>query len=78
VADIGENKDNTAIVAAIVSMAKALELTVVAEGVETESQLEVLTRLECDEAQGYLFSRPISVEKARNLVVGSMRLSNAG
>lgn len=78
VADIGENDDSTAIVSAIVSMAKALELTVVAEGVETPAQLEALTELACDEAQGYLFSRPLSMQKARNLVSGSIRLSNTG
>ena len=77
VADIGENEHSTAIVSAIVSLAKALELTVVVEGVETETQLRALTEFDCDEAQGYLFSYPLSVDAARDLVVGSTRLSNA-
>jgi diguanylate cyclase (GGDEF)-like protein/PAS domain S-box-containing protein len=46
------------IVAAIVSMARSLELTVTAEGVETEDQVEQLRRLGCDFAQGWYFGRP--------------------
>ena len=47
------------IVAAVIDLAHALGLQVVAEGVETPRQLEVLRELECDYAQGYLFSRPV-------------------
>ncbi len=43
----------------MINLAHALGLQVVAEGVETERQLEVLDRLGCDFAQGYLFSRPV-------------------
>lgn len=49
-----------AIVKAIISLAQSLELKVVAEGVETEFQLACLLNHDCDEAQGYLFSRPVS------------------
>lgn len=52
-------KDSLAIVRAIVAMAHALNLKVVAEGVETEGQLEVLRAVRCDEFQGYLCSKPI-------------------
>ena len=48
------------IVAAIVALAKNLKLTVLAEGVETKDQLSFLRNLNCDAAQGYLFSRPVS------------------
>jgi EAL domain-containing protein (putative c-di-GMP-specific phosphodiesterase class I) len=54
------NADSGApIVAAIVGMARSLKLRVVAEGVETAAQLAFLRGLECDEAQGYYFSRPV-------------------
>ncbi|MBA2580644.1 MAG: EAL domain-containing protein [Thermoleophilaceae bacterium] len=55
---LGERADDRALVTAITSMAHALDLTVVAEGVETPAQLDVLRRLDCDLAQGYLFARP--------------------
>ena len=49
----------TTIVAAIISMGKSLNLRVIAEGVETHEELAFLQGRECDEAQGYYFSRPI-------------------
>jgi EAL domain-containing protein (putative c-di-GMP-specific phosphodiesterase class I) len=59
VRDLGEEPGEAAIVSAIISMARALALRVVAEGVETESQLAVLKTLGCDEYQGYFFSEPL-------------------
>jgi EAL domain-containing protein (putative c-di-GMP-specific phosphodiesterase class I) len=53
---------NGAIVRAIVTLAQQLGLRVVAEGVETQEELELLCRLGCDLMQGYLFSRPMRVE----------------
>lgn len=47
------------IVSSIISMAHTLRMSVVAEGVETAEQLEALKRLDCDEAQGYLFGKPV-------------------
>ncbi|WP_442946108.1 EAL domain-containing protein [Noviherbaspirillum sp. Root189] len=44
-------------------MAKALGMRVIAEGVETDKQLQALRILECDEIQGYLFSRPLPPEE---------------
>jgi diguanylate cyclase (GGDEF)-like protein len=55
---LGTDDDDTAIVAAVVAMAHALQLSVVAEGVETALQLERLRTLGCEQAQGYLFGRP--------------------
>jgi EAL domain-containing protein (putative c-di-GMP-specific phosphodiesterase class I) len=43
----------------VINLAHALGLQVIAEGVESELQLEELERLDCDYAQGYLFSRPV-------------------
>jgi len=59
VRDLGKNASDTAIVAAIVNMARALALRVVAEGVETKEQLAVLHDLGCDEHQGYFYSKPL-------------------
>jgi diguanylate cyclase (GGDEF)-like protein/PAS domain S-box-containing protein len=59
VRDIPHDQADMEIVAAVVAMAKNLKLTVLAEGVETEAQLTFLRRLQCDAAQGYLFSRPL-------------------
>jgi EAL domain-containing protein (putative c-di-GMP-specific phosphodiesterase class I) len=58
VRELGSGGDGAEIVAAVVNLAHALNLQVVAEGVETERQLIELRRLGCDFAQGYLFSRP--------------------
>jgi diguanylate cyclase (GGDEF)-like protein len=55
-------KDSLAIVRAVIAMAHALNLKVVAEGVELDSQLEVLRAAKCDEYQGYLCSKPVPPE----------------
>jgi EAL domain-containing protein (putative c-di-GMP-specific phosphodiesterase class I) len=60
--DIGQDQENTAIVRAIISMAKALNLTVTAEGIETVEQLDLLRGWNCDRGQGYLFARPMEAE----------------
>jgi EAL domain-containing protein (putative c-di-GMP-specific phosphodiesterase class I) len=51
-----------ALVSTIISLAHALKLKVVAEGVETEEQSRLLRLLNCDEIQGFLFSKPVPVE----------------
>ena len=58
--ELGQSKQGEIFVGAILSMAHALGMRVVAEGVETEQQAAILRRLGCDELQGYLLSRPIS------------------
>ena len=60
-----ENADDTSIVSTIISLAQALRLKVVAEGVETEEQAQLLRLLRCDQMQGYLFSPP--VPRARSI-----------
>ncbi len=59
VRDLTEDSDSAAIVRAIVQLGHTLQLTVIAEGVETEEQLAFLRKHGCDEAQGYLYSRPV-------------------
>jgi EAL domain-containing protein (putative c-di-GMP-specific phosphodiesterase class I)/GGDEF domain-containing protein len=60
--DMPGNTDDVAIAKTIVAMAKALDLSTVAEGVETEAQLELLKTLDCDEIQGFFFSRPLPAD----------------
>jgi diguanylate cyclase (GGDEF)-like protein/PAS domain S-box-containing protein len=64
--DVAVNPDDAAIATAIVSMAKGLNLKVIAEGIENEAQLSFLMEHGCDECQGYYFSRPLSVQDATN------------
>jgi diguanylate cyclase (GGDEF)-like protein/PAS domain S-box-containing protein len=61
--DIATNPDDSAITAAIISMAKSLHLKVIAEGVEDEAQMAFLRAHRCDEIQGYYFSKPLAVDK---------------
>ena len=62
VRELEANGEDRAIANAIISMGKALGLTVVAEGVETRGQDEFLSASMCDELQGYLFSKPVTPE----------------
>jgi sensor c-di-GMP phosphodiesterase-like protein len=59
VRELGTDAGDGAIVEAVIAMARGLRLGVVAEGVELEPQLECLRTLGCEEAQGYLFSKPL-------------------
>lgn len=60
---IDQIEGNIEVVSAIISMAKNLKLEIIAEGVETEAQVKKLIQLGCDQAQGYYFSKPISMAK---------------
>ena len=65
------NAKDTAIVRAVVDVAKSLNLSVTAEGIETDDQLAQLQELGCDRGQGYLFARPLAAEPLR-LALSSM------
>lgn len=60
VKDLSTDSGDVAIVSAIITLSHNLNLTVVAEGIETMSQYEILKSFDCDEAQGYLFSQPLN------------------
>ncbi len=64
ITDVPKSRDHNAIVTAIISLAHALSLRVVAEGVETEAQLEFLQGAGCDLIQGYLAGEPIDADSA--------------
>jgi EAL domain-containing protein (putative c-di-GMP-specific phosphodiesterase class I) len=61
--DIPGDSDDEAIARAIVALSAALRLKVVAEGVETQAQLDFLLQEGCDEVQGFLFSKPLSYDQ---------------
>ena len=63
VREITERADDAAITSAILAMAESLKLTVVAEGVETESQAALLRRQGCRYVQGYLFGKPVAADE---------------
>jgi diguanylate cyclase (GGDEF)-like protein len=65
IAEIAGNRDHWAIVSAIVNLSHALEMTTVAEGVETEEQLLIVRATGCDAVQGYFFSAPMSAARLR-------------
>jgi diguanylate cyclase (GGDEF)-like protein/PAS domain S-box-containing protein len=66
--DVAVNPDDAVIASAIISMAKSLKLKVIAEGVENEAQLSFLRANHCDEIQGYVFSKPLPVDKVPDLL----------
>lgn len=68
VRDVTTDADDKAIVSAIITLAHSLKLKVVAEAVETEEQLRFLRSLGCDQMQGYLFSKPLTVEGMTRLL----------
>jgi diguanylate cyclase (GGDEF)-like protein len=67
VRDIAHNQSSAAIARAIIAFGSALGLKVIAEGVESHDQYDILRSSGCDELQGYLFSRPVPAEDAKKL-----------
>jgi EAL domain-containing protein (putative c-di-GMP-specific phosphodiesterase class I) len=65
--DIAVDSNDRAITNAIVSMAKSLHLKVIAEGVDPEEQFSILRENECDEIQGYYFSKPLLADEAATI-----------
>jgi diguanylate cyclase (GGDEF)-like protein len=77
-AELGKSREGRVFFEAIVSMAHALGMEVVAEGVETRDQLEILRGLGCNEIQGYFIARPVSAAGMAQLMEQEFLLENAG
>ena len=65
---VGDHGENSEVLQTIISLAKNLRMRVIAEGIETESQLAVLQNLGCDYGQGYLLAKPQTRENAEKIV----------
>jgi diguanylate cyclase (GGDEF)-like protein len=70
VREAGSRPENVAIIQSIVQLAKSFRMSITAEGVETAEDFERMRELGCDVIQGYLFGRPLSYERANQMVVG--------
>ncbi|HEU5286214.1 MAG TPA: EAL domain-containing protein [Sphingomicrobium sp.] len=70
VREAGTRPENVAIIQSIVQLAKSFRMSVTAEGVETAEDFERMRDLGCDTIQGYLFGRPLSYERANQMVIG--------
>ncbi|OKH36879.1 GGDEF domain-containing response regulator [[Phormidium ambiguum] IAM M-71] len=66
---LSDKPDDTTLIETIISLGKNLKMEVVAEGVETQEQVEILRKLGCNWAQGYFFARPLNVEKATKFLM---------
>jgi EAL domain-containing protein (putative c-di-GMP-specific phosphodiesterase class I) len=66
--DLPQNAEDRALTEAIIAMGKSLKLTVVAEGVETKEQQTFLRDRDCDEMQGFFFSKPIPSDEFAGLL----------
>ena len=67
--DLCKNPQDRAICGAIITMAKGLGLTAIAEGVETEEQVKLLNELGCDQAQGFFFYKAVTQEHFSQLLI---------
>jgi len=70
VREAGSRPENVAIIQSIVQLAKSFRMNVCAEGVETAEDFERMRDLGCDTIQGYLFGKPLSYERANQMVMG--------
>ncbi|MGB6977271.1 MAG: EAL domain-containing protein [Gammaproteobacteria bacterium] len=70
VASVPENITSAAIVSAVIAMAHSLNIKTIAEGVETKEQLDFLKKMNCDEYQGFYFSRPLPPDELFALIKG--------
>ncbi|WLT38686.1 EAL domain-containing protein [Synechocystis sp. B12] len=66
--DLEQSPVNEAIITSIMTLGRKLGVRIISEGVETQQQLEVLQKLECQEIQGFWFSRPLKVDAATELL----------
>ena len=76
VRDLPENLDDAAIANAIYAMARSLGFNVIAEGVETHAQAKFLKLMGCEEAQGYLYSKPVTATEFTKLLANTIQRGN--
>ncbi|SFA51111.1 EAL domain-containing protein [Anoxybacillus pushchinoensis] len=74
--NIINNEKSKEIVSAIISLEHNLQLTVTAEGVETKQQAQFLIEKQCEQLQGFYFSRPVSLEQLPNTIVSLQQTVN--
>jgi EAL domain-containing protein (putative c-di-GMP-specific phosphodiesterase class I) len=70
IAKLVNSESNTRVVQAIIALGKAMDLKIVAEGIESDQQYALVRRLGCDLAQGYFIAKPMAAERFRNWVDG--------
>ena len=78
VSDLEESEDARSIAKSIIDMARALNMKVVAEGVETVGQSNILVAMGCDEMQGFLFSMPITASELQNMATAAHPEDSSG
>ena len=76
ITDLPNKSEDQALVSAMIYLAHEFKLKVVAEGVETQAQLDLLAKMGCDEYQGYLFSQPVNAVDVTPMLVGLCHRSN--
>jgi diguanylate cyclase (GGDEF)-like protein/PAS domain S-box-containing protein len=73
VSELATRKDSLAIIRAVTGLGKSLGITTTAEGVETDAQLDMLSREGCTQAQGYLISKPRPIAEVEDLLINTRR-----
>ncbi|MER9343979.1 EAL domain-containing protein, partial [Mesorhizobium sp. M0601] len=71
--DLAADENDQAVASAVISLGQNLNLRVIAEGVETDDQVAFLRRNNCDEMQGYHFSRPVCAQDVEELLGGGRK-----
>ena len=78
VRSIGEGTADQALIRSVVQLGEALNMQIVAEGIEANSQLDSVTALNCDIGQGYLFAPPLDAEGMRGMLAGDWQRQLGG
>jgi EAL domain-containing protein (putative c-di-GMP-specific phosphodiesterase class I) len=78
VTDLATNPQNESIVRAVAAMGRSLHMRVVAEGVETDREADILKGLDCDEIQGYLIARPMPAHDVVTFLMGHVEAEAGG
>ena len=69
---INQRRDFRAVVQAVIDLARNLEMNLIAEGIETAEQTEILKAMGCDQAQGYYYARPQPAAGAETFITGQL------